>query len=62
MHDLFPTPWLVNTLLDDGFIAQQRSAWGQAGVPYGLTDWLAQHFTEGADGTWVNTVPFEGEA
>ncbi len=44
MQDLFPTPWLLNTLLDDGFIAQQRNALGQAGVPYGLADWLAQHF------------------
>lgn len=44
MQDLFPTPWLVNTLLDDGFIAQQLGALGQAGVPYGLADWLQQHF------------------
>lgn len=27
-----------------------------------VLDWLAQHFTEDASGTWVNTVPFEGEA
>ena len=26
-----------------------------------VLDWLGQHFTKGADGTWVNTVPFEGE-
>ena len=44
MQDLFPQPWLVNTLLDDGFIAQQCSELGQASVPCGLAAWLEQHF------------------
>ncbi len=44
MQDLFPRPWLVNTLLDEGFIAHKRQELGQAGVPFGLTPWLAQHF------------------
>ena len=44
MQDLFPQPWLVNTLLDDGFIAQKCSELGQASVPCGLAAWLAQHF------------------
>lgn len=44
MQDLFPHPWLVNTLLDDGFIAHKRSELGQATVPYGLATWLEQHF------------------
>jgi hypothetical protein len=44
MQDLFPSPWLTNTLLDEGFMAQQRRALGQAPEPYGLAAWLAQHF------------------
>lgn len=44
MQDLFPQPWLVNTLLDDGFIAQKCSELGQANVPCGLAAWLEQHF------------------
>ena len=44
MQDLFPSPWLTNTLLDEGFMAQQRHALGQADEPYGLAPWLAQHF------------------
>ncbi|MDD2713411.1 MAG: hypothetical protein PHU77_10900 [Simplicispira sp.] len=48
MQDLFPHPWLVNTLLDEGFVAQQRSALGQVGVPCGLAPWLAQHFDAAA--------------
>ena len=31
MQDLFPSPWLVNTLLDEGFIAQKRQELGLAG-------------------------------
>ena len=44
MQDLFPSPWLINTLLDEGFIAQQRHALAQADDVYGLAPWLAQHF------------------
>lgn len=44
MQDLFPQPWLVNTLLDDSFIAQKCSELGQASRPCGLAAWLAQHF------------------
>lgn len=48
MQDLFPHPWLVNTLLDDGFIAQQRRELAQASAPEGLAAWLAQHFAPAA--------------
>ena len=43
-QDLFPQPWLVNTLLDEGFITQKRAALAQAPVPCGLPDWLDTHF------------------
>ncbi len=43
-HNLFPHPWLVNTLLDDSFIAHQCSALAQAGAPCALAPWLEQHF------------------
>lgn len=42
--DLFPSPWLVNTLLDDGFMAQKRIDLGAQGVPYDLAAWLQAHF------------------
>ena len=48
MQDLFPSPWLVNTLLDEGFIAQKRQELGKAGEPYGLVPWLEQHFDPAA--------------
>jgi len=35
MHDLFPSPWLVNTLFDEGYIAQKREELGKAPLPYG---------------------------
>lgn len=44
LHPPSSSPWLTNTLLDEGFIAQQRHALGQADEPYGLAAWLAQHF------------------
>lgn len=40
MQDLCPQPFLVNTLLDDGFIAHQCSQLAQASVPDGL--WALQ--------------------
>ena len=48
MQDLFPQAWLVNTLLDDGFIAHQCSQLAQASAPDGLAAWLAQHFAPAA--------------
>ena len=42
--DLFPSPWLVNTLLDEGFIARKKLQVGQLALPYGLGPWLDQHF------------------
>lgn len=42
--DLFPTPWLVNTLLDESYIASKKKALSQQPMPHGLADWLAQHF------------------
>ena len=44
MQDLFPHPWRVNTLLDDGFIAHKCSDLAQAGAPRALAPWLEQHF------------------
>lgn len=44
MQDLFPHPVRVNTLLEHGFIAQQRGDLAQAHVPHGLAVWLVQHF------------------
>lgn len=43
-HNLFPRHWLTNTLLDEGFIAQQQTALAQQPVPYGLEAWLATQF------------------
>ncbi|PTT82069.1 restriction endonuclease, partial [Pelomonas sp. HMWF004] len=43
-QDLFPAPWLVNTLLDQGFVNQRQSELAQQPVPYNLTHWLATHF------------------
>lgn len=48
MQDLFPSPWLVNTLLDEGFMAQKREALGRTALPYDLAPWLAQHFDAAA--------------
>ncbi|PVY57022.1 MULTISPECIES: DNA methyltransferase [unclassified Simplicispira] len=48
MQDLFPHPWLVNTLLDEGYIAQKREALGKAALPYSLGTWLEQHFNVAA--------------
>lgn len=44
MQDLFPHPWLVNTLLDKGYIAHKREELGKAALPYSLGTWLEQHF------------------
>ena len=43
-QDLFPNPWLVNTLLDQGFVDQKKSELAEQPVPYDLSDWLAAHF------------------
>ncbi|WP_293996815.1 Eco57I restriction-modification methylase domain-containing protein [Sphaerotilus sp.] len=43
-RDLFPSPWLVNTLLDEGFVSQQRSALGKSPIPHDLVQWLERHF------------------
>ena len=42
--DLFPAPWLVNTLLDQGFVDQKKSELAERPVPYDLSDWLGAHF------------------
>ena len=42
--DLFPSPWLINTLLDESFVASKRKELGQQPVPCELGDWLASHF------------------
>ena len=43
-QDLFPDPWLVNTLLDQGFVDQKKSELSQQPVPCGLSGWLTLHF------------------
>lgn len=42
--DPFCSPWLVNTLLDDGYIATQKSELAEKPNPYGLGPWLTAHF------------------
>ncbi|MBV5298208.1 MAG: N-6 DNA methylase [Rhodoferax sp.] len=42
--DLLPPRWLINSLLDDGFIAQKSAQLGQSPVPCGLPAWLDAHF------------------
>ena len=42
--DLFPSPWLTNTLLDEAFVASKRKALGQKDIPYLLGEWLYRHF------------------
>ena len=44
MQDIFPSPWLTNTLLDDGFIEQQASALVAKPFAHGLEAWLQLHF------------------
>ncbi|MBK9443657.1 MAG: N-6 DNA methylase [Comamonadaceae bacterium] len=43
-QDLFAPTWLINTLLDEGFIAQKRAELSLAPVPCGLPAWLDTHF------------------
>lgn len=45
--DLFPTSWLVNTLLDESFVANKKRELGQQAVPCDLDQWLASHFDAG---------------
>lgn len=41
---LFPTPWLTNTLLDEGFVANKKVELAKQPVPYALSNWLGEHF------------------
>ena len=43
-QDLSPNPWLVNTLLDEAFVARKRSELGKLPLPYDLSQWLDEHF------------------
>jgi hypothetical protein len=43
-QDLFPNTWLINTLLDEGFVARKRSELGKLPLPYDLGTWFDQHF------------------
>jgi len=43
-QDLFPDPWLINTLLDEGFVAVKRAELVRQPIPYSLQSWLDQHF------------------
>ncbi|WP_343292855.1 DNA methyltransferase [Vandammella animalimorsus] len=42
--DLFPQPWLINNLLDAGFIEQKATELSQRPLPHCVDAWLAQHF------------------
>ena len=42
-QDLFPKQWLLNTLLDDGFIAQIKIELLAKPLPYDLAGWLTTH-------------------
>lgn len=42
--DLFTEPWLVNTLLDQGFVNQKQGELAERPVPGALGDWLSAHF------------------
>ncbi len=42
--DLFPQPWWINNLLDEGFIRQKAQELQAQPLPYALADWLRQHF------------------
>ena len=54
-QDLFPAAWLVNTLLDQGYVDQKKAELGQLTVPCDLGAWLAQHFD-------ANDLPTRSEA
>ena len=43
-QDLFPSPWLINTLLDESFVASKTKELAQQALPYDLASWLADHF------------------
>jgi hypothetical protein len=43
-QDLFPQHWLINTLFDDGFLAQKASELAGKPIPYALEAWLQEHF------------------
>lgn len=47
-HDLLPEPWLINTLLDEGFIQHKKVGLSKEPVPYNLSAWLDQHFDANA--------------
>lgn len=44
IKDLFPSPWLTNTLLEEAFVATKKLELGQQALPYGLGAWLQSHF------------------
>lgn len=41
---LFSHSWLVNTLLDEGFVARKCLELAEQAIPYDLDAWLAAHF------------------
>jgi len=44
LQDPHSNAWLINTLLDDGFIAQQRLELAKQPIPYDLGAWLDANF------------------
>ena len=43
-QDVFPDPWLVNTLLDQGFVDQKKGELAEQPIPHDLSNWLSAHF------------------
>ena len=43
-QDLFPNPWFVNTLLDQGFVDQKKGELAEQPIPCDLGNWLTAHF------------------
>lgn len=43
-QELFDSPWLNNSLLDDGFLRQKQRELADQPLPEALVDWLERHF------------------
>lgn len=41
---LFPHSWLINTLLDEGFVARKCLELAEQAIPYDLDAWLVARF------------------
>ena len=45
--DLFPSSWLINTLLDESFVANKKKELARQAIPYELGEWMASNFDAG---------------